>query len=424
MENYKNISQCRICGSKFLTEVINIGPQYISPVFVKSNKDNELSKIKIPLTLVLCDKNKNQGGCGLLQLKETVNPELLYRNYFYRSAVSSTMRKDLFEVVEDVKKHIKLEKGDYVVDVGANDCTMINYFPKNLNRIAVEPAKNINWSEVDSSIKIVNDYFSAESLKNILKKKAKVITACAMFYDLDNPNEFVADIKSTLAKDGLCCMQLTYLPSILRNASYDMCNEHLEYYSLRVLNYLMEKNGLSIFDASINDVNGGSIRVFICHKENSKNKSENFKKIMEEEDRMKLDDLKTYKIFYQKLLDIKAKVNNFIKKETSQGKLIIGLGASTKGNGIMQMFGISKKVLPYISERNPEKFGLKTLGTDMEIISEERARSLRPYCMVVLPWHFKKEIVEREKDYIKSGGKLLFLMPYCHIVDKNGETNL
>src|SRR3989344_5918195 len=171
MGHYTEIDKCRICGSTALTEVIKMTPQHLSPTFVKSNEENELSKIKVPLTVMLCDKSKNPEGCGLVQLKETVNPDLLYTNYFYRTAVNDTMRKDLNELVNTFQPKVKLNDNDIVVDIGANDCTMLSYLPENTVRIGVEPAKNIDWSNLDKSIKVVNDYFSGKSLNFVLNGK-------------------------------------------------------------------------------------------------------------------------------------------------------------------------------------------------------------------------------------------------------------
>ncbi len=412
---YKNIKRCRVCCSKDLTPVVAVEEQHLSPTFVVTNENNPLAAIRVPQTLMLCDRDKNKIGCGLLQLKETVEPDYLYREYFYRSGVSDTMRKDLKYVVEDVLGRSEVEDNDVVVDIGANDCTMINYFPPNLRRIGVEPAQNIDWSHVKPDIKIVNDYFSQKS----------IFTSCAMFYDLDEPNGFVADIKSLLHEKGVWCIQLSYLPLMLKNINfYDICNEHLEYYSLHTLNYLMNQNGLEIFDATENNVNGGSVRVMITHIERKVEKTDNFNKLMEVEDQMNLFDKQTYFDFHEKILSLKNKIKKIIDDEVESGNVVLGLGASTKGNMLLQLFGIDKEVLPYISERNPDKVGLKTLGTDIELISEERARQIGPSCMLVLPWYFKDEIVSREKEYIQNGGKLLFPMPYPHIVHRNGETKL
>jgi NDP-4-keto-2,6-dideoxyhexose 3-C-methyltransferase len=423
---HKDIQHCRICGSSDLTEVVSIEEQHLSPTFVVTNENNPLSDIRVPQTLVLCDRSNNANACGLLQLKETVEPDYLYREYFYRSAVSDTMRKDLKNVVDDVISRVELEKNDVVIDIGANDCTMIGYFSSNLVRIGVEPAQNIVWTDVEPSIRIVNDYFSQDVLGDVLgERKVKVFTSCAMFYDLDDPNSFVADVRSLLHREGVWCIQLSYLPLMLKNINfYDICNEHLEYYSLHTLNYLMKQNGLEIFDAAENDVNGGSVRVMITHLNRKIEKTDSFKELIDIEKQMNLFDKQTYIDFHEKILNLKTKIKNTIGVEIKNGNTVLGLGASTKGNMLLQLFGIGKETIPYISERNPEKVGLKTLGTDIELISEERARELNPSYMLVLPWYFKNEIVDREREYILNGGKLLFPMPYPHVVHKDGETKL
>jgi hypothetical protein len=425
-KHFKNIVQCRICGSEDLTEVISIEEQHLSPMFVKTNKDNHLAGLLVRQTLVLCDKSKNSKNCGLLQLKETVKPDLLYKQYFYRSAVSDTMRKDLREVVDDVTSRVDLNSGDVVLDTGANDCTMLSYFDSSLSRIGVEPAENIDWGHVDDSIEIVNDYFSWEAVESTLAgRKVKAFTSCAMFYDLDDPNSFVSSVKRCLDKDGIWCIQLSYLPLMLENINfYDICNEHLEYYSLQVLETLMNMNGLKIVDASLNNVNGGSARVFIKHIDNSSQQTDQLKLLLEKELDLDLFNPQVYIDFYDKIKDLRDRIKNSMLSEIEKGELVLGLGASTKGNMLLQLFGIDNTMLPYISERNPDKVGLKTLGTDIELISEEKARELKPSCMLVLPWYFKDEIVEREQSYIQAGGKLMFPMPYPHIVTKDGEIKI
>lgn len=420
MKIYNNLDKCRICGSDDLHEVVKIEDQYLSPTFVESNENNPLSTIKVPHTLVLCS------NCNLLQLRETVNPDLLYKQYFYRSAVSDTMRADLKKVVVDVTSRVGLTDGDYILDIGANDCTMLSYFPDNLNRTGIEPAENIDWSNVADDIKVVNDYFTRDAvIKATGGNKVKIFTSCAMFYDIDDPNTFVSTIKEFLHDDGVFCIQLSYLPAMLRNINfYDICNEHLEYYSLHSLQNLMSRHGLEIYDAQENEVNGGSVRVMISHIEANKKQTVRLQKLVQIENEMRLDEKETYTLFHDKILDMKNKIRTIIGAEMQKGNLVIGLGASTKGNMLLQMFGIGKETIPYISERNPDKVGLRTLGTDIELISEEAARELQPSYMLVLPWYFKDEIVKREQEYIQSGGALLIPMPYPHIINKNGEIAL
>ena len=420
MDVYTTIDKCRVCFSDSIKEVLKLDPQYVATTFVKSNKNNMMSEIKIPLTLILC---KN---CGLVQLKETVRSDLLYQNYFYRTSINDTMKRDLQDVVNYAVNNAKPISDDIVVDIGANDCTMVSMFPKNLNRIAVEPAKNIDWSNIEKSITIVNEYFSKDIvLKASGGKKAKIVTATAMFYDFDDPNIATKDIKAILDDDGVCVIQVSYLLDTIKDMNfYDVVHEHLEYYSLKSINYLMENNGLTVIDASTNFVNGGSLRILVTHKENSNLKSKRYEEILAEEEKWNLEELDTYTKYENKIQVIIKKTKNFILKELRSGGTVIGLGASTKGNVLLQICGIDKRLLPYLSDRNKEKVGLRTLGTDIEIISEDKAHELNPSCIIVIPWNFKEEILEREKDYIRNGGKMLFLMPYPHYITKDGETKL
>ena len=257
------------------------------------------------------------------------------------------------------------------------------------------------------------------------KEKAKIITATAMFYDFNDPNIVTKDIKEILHNDGICVIQVSYLLDTIKDMNfYDAMHEHLEYYSLKSINYLMEKNGLTVIDASTNFVNGGSLRILVTHKENCKPKSKRYEHLLSEEKKWNLDEPNTYVQFSKNIQDIIEKSRNFILEQNQNGKKIIGLGASSKGNVLLQICGFDKKSIPYISDRNKDKVGLRTLGTDFEIISEDMARDMKPDFMLVIPWSFKEEILEREQAYIQNGGKMLFLMPYPHYVDKNGETKL
>lgn len=419
---YNNIDSCRICGSTELTEVLSLEPQFLSPTFVETNENNELAKIKVPMTMVVCRNDL----CNLVQLKETTNPELLYTDYFYRSSTNDMMIEDLKKVVQRVQEQVELEAGDVVVDIGANDCTMIQWYPENLNRVAVEPAQNIDWSNVDDSVNIVNDFFPSPKFSEALGgKKASIFTCCAMFYDLDDPNSFVASVKENLDDSGVWCIQLSYALSMIKNMNfYDICHEHLEYYTLKTLGYLMERNGLHLYHAETNRVNGGSALVFITHTERNMEDSSELKKLLAEESALGLYEPEAYENFFEQMKELSVKVKSHIDLEIKDGKKVLGLGASTKGNVLLQFFGINKSILPAISERQDMKVGLKTLGSDIDLISEEDARDLNPSCMLVLPWYFKEEIVKREQDYIKSGGSLLFPMPYAHLVTAEGEIEL
>ena len=413
---YTTIDHCRICRSTRLLPVVRFEPQFIGSTFVKTNKDHPKAQIKIPMTLLLCQ------ACGLVQLRETTRPDLLYEDYFYRSNVSNTMRMDLQDVVISVLGEVRIASGDAVLDIGCNDGLMLSMFPSDLERVGIDPAKNIDWSHLEESVEVINDYFPSNLLEG---RSFKVITTTAMFYDLDDPNHAAAEVKRLLAKDGVLCIQVSYLCDTIKDMNfYDICHEHLAYYSLSTLSYLMQRNGLEVFDASTNAVNGGSLRVLVAHKEAKRKKSKNLESLLARESVFDLENPATYDTFSKLIKLNAARVKEYIQDQVNDSRLVIGLGASTKGNVLLQIAGITRDLLPYISERSPVKVGLRTLGTDIELISEEAARKMNPAVMFVIPWNFKAEIVQREHEYLDSGGKLLFVMPYPYLIDRHGETQL
>ncbi len=429
IENISFLKKCKICGNTNLKNVLFINEQYISATFVKTNKDNNLTKIRTPLTLVLCSQNEKQDNCGLLQLLEITEPDLLYRQYFYRSATNDTMRKDLKDVVDKVNEIVNIQNNDIVVDIGSNDCTLLNFYKNNLQLVGFEPAKNIKFIDQNKKIKVFPNYFNSEDFNKNFNKKAKIITSCAMFYDLADPKKFVSDIEKILDDNGVWCVQISYLVSMLKfNNFYDICHEHLSYYSIETFEAVIKDFNLKLFYAQTNDVNGGSIRLFVCRKNNSNYLKKEFTKELDslklEEKKYDLRNIATYKEFQKSINKIKEKTNSFVNDIINSNNKIFALGASTKGNILLQHFGLDKSKIPYISERNPEKVGLRCLGSDIELISEESARSKMPKAFLVLPWNFKDEIVKREKKYLNEGGILMFPMPYPHIVDKNGEKKL
>ncbi len=429
-DKIKTIKKCKICGNDDLIEVLSLNEQYLSPTFVKTNEGNKLAKIKSPLTLVLCNKKNSERNCGLLQLKEVTEPDLLYKQYFYRTATNDTMRKDLKNLVDQVLEITKPQPKDIILDIGSNDCTMLNFYNDDFKLVGFEPAENIKFLNKDKNIKVINNYFNSKNFKdNFLDKKAKIITSCAMFYDLENPIKFVQDIEKILHNDGVWCCQISYLDSMIRNNNfYDICHEHLSYYSIESFEYLINQLNLKLFYAETNEVNGGSIRLYICKKNSKKfDKDEYLDKLNHlriKEKKLELTNSKTFFNFGKTIEELKNKTVNFVSNILKNNKIVLGLGASTKGNIILQHFGLTKVKIPFISERNPEKAGLKCLGSDIELISEQKAREINPEAFIVLPWNFKKEIIKREKEYLDKGGKLMFVMPYPHVVTKNGEIKL
>jgi len=416
MKIYKKINQCRLCKSKNLHSVFDLGKQYIQGSFQKKNFPKPCKK-KIPLKLVLCK------SCGLLQTQHTTNKSILYKNYWYMSKINSTMRNHLKDIVSSLCK-INKKKQLSALDIGCNDGTLLNFYSKNVTKYGIDPSQIIN--KIDKKkIHTIKDFFPLKR-KNLTKinKKFDFISSIAMFYDIDDPNHFVRAIKYFLEKKGIWVFELSYMIDMLRLNSFDtICHEHLEYYSLSTLNYLMEKNRLKIFNVSKNSINGGSIRCFVTHKDNHVfDKKQNYLKInklIKFEKKIKIFSKKPYKKFYLNSLKIRKKLLNLINKIKKKEKEIYILGASTKGNTILQFLNIDNKIISKAVERNKEKIGATTIGSKIKIISEKSAKKIMPDYYLVLPWHFKKEIINREKNYIKKGGSLIFPLPNVHVFNKN-----
>lgn len=407
--NYKGRDTCRIDGGA-LEEVLNFGNLYPSNFVDKNNL-----RAKVPL--VLCRSVTS----GLVQLRHTIDRDTLYRNYWYRSDLNPSMINSLRDIVTSLQHEINLHDSDIVVDIGASDGTLLSMFPKHVTTVGFDPANNLKDIASTRCTHFINDYFSKE--KYPLKKKAQVITSIAMFYGLENPNSFVKDIKKILAPNGIWVIQLMDLRSMLQATDFmNICHEHLEYYSLEVLVNLMERHGLQVFDVSYNSTNGRSMRVLVGHKDFRLIGRSVFEAIQSEHDYMDFFE-NPWSAFAYRVEFIKSNIMKFIHDELGKGKSIYVLGASTKGSTLLQYFGIDHNLIPFAAEVNKNKFGLKIVGTGIEIISEEHALKLNPDYFLVLPYHFKEFLLKKEGvvNYLQNGGSLIFPMPCPEIITKEGQ---
>jgi SAM-dependent methyltransferase len=411
---------CRICGSRSLTPVVSLGDQFIGGVLA-SEDGSALIKRKVPLDLVRCDPSVDENACGLVQMRHSVPPKVLYHRYYYESGINQSMIDNLAGITQLVEETVKLKAKDIVLDIGCNDGTLLaSYQTQGLRHIGIDPS-DVALKARERGFEVVNDFFSADAFRRVYKtEKARVVTSISMFYDLEDPRSFVQDIASVLADDGIWILEQSYLPSMLAVNSFDtICHEHLEYYSLAVLERLFGECGLEVVDVHLNDVNGGSFRLCVAHQGRVKPSKEAAVRVQElrvTEFELALDTDTPYAEFRANIRRIKNELQAFLKKAKAEGKLVHGYGASTKGNTTLQYCGINGDILPAIADRNPRKWGSFTIGSRVKIISEEESRAAKPDYYLVLPWHFMPEFLKREKDFLDRGGKFVVPFPQVHLV--------
>jgi len=351
--------------------------------------------------------------CKLVQLKDRFNQNYLFNNdYGYRTGINKTMRLHVKNVVKIASSIVKLEKNDYVLDIASNDATLLNFYPATIIKFGIDPIINKYIKKYKKINFFIADFFSKKNIQKLTYKRFKIITALAVFYDLHKPNDFLNDVENILDDNGILILEFTDLYSILKKNMFDaLCHEHIGYYSTKILNEICLKNDLRIFDLSQNEINGCTTTFFICKKDASFKEKSSLKRLLKIEKIKKLENKKTYNLFFNKKKKKKKKINSILKKIKKKNKSIHGYGASTKGNVLLQYFKISNKIVNFIAERNPLKFGLYTPGSKIKIISEAASRKFNPDYFLVLPWHFKEEILIRERKQIRSGVKFIFPLP-------------
>ena len=408
---------CKNCHQKRLKKVIPIGKQPISSVFL-SKKIKNLKKYS--LDLYECQ------NCKLVQFYKLAPLKNMYgTTYGYRTSLSKMMISHMRAKYKKVLKMKIIKNNSNILDVGSNDGTFLNLFAnkkKNINSIGIDPSAKKFEKYYKKDINLIVDFFTSSKIKNFLIKNKiqkgnfSLISSFAMFYDVDDPNKFCQDICNLLEPNGIWILEMSYFPLLLSHLTYDqICHEHVAYYTLSSFNKIIEKNNLKILDISFNEINGGSIEI-ICAKRNSNHKANKQKIADVLNDEKKIND-KTYKQFNHRINNVKKTINLFLSKFARQK--IIGYGASTKGNIVLNHCEINSKQLQFICDANSEKYGKYTPGSNIKIISKEKMRKLKPDYLLVLIWSFRSEVIKQEKEYILNGGKLIFHLPVFHIVDKD-----
>lgn len=398
---FEKIKKCRICHDDDLEQLLDLGNFHLSGIFPSTkNQTTEEG----PLTLVICHT------CGLVQLGHQYDMKRLFgEDYGYRSGLNNQMISHLHDFVDEITLKEKLEADDLIIDIGSNDSTLLSRFPNNFkNLVGIDPTGEKFRDFYPDHIKLIPDFFDSKVLG---EEKAKLVTSFSMFYDLEDPQDFMREVGEILHEDGVWVMEQSYLPLMIKNNAYDcICHEHQEYYCLSQIKYMAFRVGLNILDVSFNDTNGGSIRVWLGKRDGEKKELVN--KILKKE--RKFRNISTYGFFLQNLKSHKENLMALLIDLKAKGKKVVGYGASTKGNITLQYCGIDEDLLPEILEVNDYKFNRFTPGSKIPIHSEDK-EDTADY-KLILPWHLKESFIEREKEFLKKGGKLIFPLPYLEII--------
>jgi C-methyltransferase C-terminal domain/Putative zinc binding domain/Methyltransferase domain len=409
--SYTTLKQCRVSKSTTLLPVLDLGRQAMTGIFPKSAAD---AVTVGPLQLVWCPDS------GLLQLGHSYNLGEMYGdNYGYRSGLNQSMVQHLTAKVAELERFADLKPGDAVLDIGSNDATSLKaYSTSSLSRVGIDPTGNKFRDFYPADIKLVPDFFTAKAYRSTGAPAPKIVTSIAMFYDLEDPIAFAREIENILAPGGMWHFEQSYLPSMLRMTSYDtVCHEHIEYYSLTVVQKILDAAGMRVADIKMNNVNGGSFAVTAIRKTDQRRGSEAIVAwVSEQEERMGLSTPRPYRDFEERVFRHRADLRRLLEALKADGKKVMGYGASTKGNVVLQFCGLGSDLVSAIAEVNPDKFGRLTPGSHIPIISEAEARAASPDYFLVLPWHFRDGIVRREAAYLSGGGRMIFPFPEIEIV--------
>jgi len=411
---YRKIDRCRMCGSTELVPVVNLGEQYLTGVFPRQESARTLTKG--PLRLVKCGGGNNV--CGLLQLEHSYDLDEMYgANYGYRSGLNAGMVRHLHEKVEHIRSIADLRSGDLVVDIGSNDGTTLGAYPGDLLLVGIDPTGDKFRRYYADHINLISDFFSASLLTRAFpRRKAKVVTSFSMLYDLEDPMGFARDIASILdPEEGIWVFEQSYMPLMLDRNAYDtICHEHLEYYGLKQITWLAERAGLRIVDVELNDVNGGSFSVVAAHPASQYADGRSVvSRMLADEEAIGLSDLAPYQAFSDRVEQSRNSLQEFVRKVHREGKRLCGLGASTKGNVLLQYCGFTASDIDVIGDVNPDKFGALTPGTWIPIADEAKVLALSPDYLLVLPWHFREFFL---RNPALAGRKLVFPLPQLQVL--------
>lgn len=416
---YRQISECRICKNTQLVEVLDLGVQTLTGVFPRTRAQEVTAG---PLKLVKC--TGDDPACGLLQLQHSYDLGELYGdNYGYRSGLNSSMVAHLHAKVRRILDRVTLPDDALIIDIGANDSTTLQAYPtQGCTLVGVDPTGVKFQKFYPQHIQLIPEFFSAATVRQHFgDRKAAVVTSFSMFYDLEEPMTFMKEIAEVLDDHGVWVLEQSYMPTMLQRNSYDtVCHEHLEYYALKQIKWMTDRLGLKIIDVEFNDINGGSFSLMVAKRDSCHAESPQVDSILAEEGSAGLHTLQPFHNFAKNVADSRTTLRAFLDESKRFGKTICVLGASTKGNVLLQYCKITEADVARVGEVNPDKFEAFTPGSLLPIVSEEAVLAMQPDYLLVLPWHFRNFFVEHPRYF---GHNLIFPLPQLELVRTTEPTS-
>jgi len=408
----KQIRNCRICGGSDFEPIVDLGWQALTGFFPR---DPDIDKFPGgPLRLIQC---VSEDGCGLVQLEHSFDQKQMYgENYGYRSGLNSSMIQHLQRKVVDILSRLELSENDVVLDIGSNDGTTLGFYSSNLTRVGIDPTASKFRSYYPPGVLVISDFFSADAVLAATKgRRARAITSISMMYDLEQPQNFVDEVTKVLAHDGIWVFEQSYLPLMLeRNAFDTICHEHLEYYGIRQIDWLLRNSGLQIIDIELNDVNGGSFSVTASHN-GVFAVAESVALFRRQEESLWANSRQRFSDFAEATRRSVESLNAFVQAQITSGRSIAGLGASTKGNVLLQFAGLTASDISVIGDVNSDKYGCVTPGSWIPIKSQDEVLSHRYDSYLVLPWHFRS-FFETSPTFLNC--QLVFPLPQLLVVSR------
>lgn len=408
---YKSVSECRVCKSSSLTEFFSLGTQPLSGVFLKDKNESVSSG---PLRLLWCS------NCTLVQLGESfLSTEMYGDGYGYRSGLNPTMVGHLRSIAKRLVRRLNLDSEDIVLDIGSNDGTFLNILSDfGIKTVGSDPTSSKYRELYNPEILLIEDFFDSNKYFSTINKKASLVTSIAMFYDLEDPVTFASEVNNVLESNGHWFFEQSYAPWMQANGAYDtVCHEHLEYYSLTTIKEVLDRSGFAIVEVTTNAINGGSIGVLAQKKSKAEVTTDPHALwLLSEEDTKQLNSLEKWTKFSENVMERKESLLSLLNEILESGKIIYGLGASTKGNVLLSYSGIDSTIIPKIGEINPFKYDKFTPGSQIQIVPESEVLKEAPDFLLFLPWHFRNFALEKYSDYLNNGGRLILPLPVVEVI--------